>query len=1158
MKVGKGGGGLFGKLLAVITGSAVVSMAPVIVGLVSLVVITQVIGGYTTVFQKKDESVEVVEQCPCGDCSQGIELVGGSDGTDGGGGTTGTNTDNSIGGDYSGTHNSGSLSFTSGNIPGLSEEASNNAKQIYTILSTEFGYSHAAICGILGNGWQESASTFNPLIWGGGKFGKRDNQPAGSGNVFGIWQCGIKYVLHNSDPTAWDTVAASTGWDINTVDGQTRLLNNSLQHEGYTNEIFAALGSSYESFKQSTDVETATDQFMTAWERCVASTGGDPLTIKVPYKYCKTGKYQHAQKRRNYAKTMDEYFKGAVTSSGTTNQTGTNLSIPTQNNNSSSNKNTSLTNLLSTGNAYVGKVVKMKGLSGYRWGIYPIELFTLSCAYERGTSEANILKCSGDGGKAYTMMQLDYRYDLVPAMRQLYAQNTLLYAGFLTLQGYKPGHRDLIGNRKIIDGFNSAYRANKVQYAADVTQFFFNEYTVECIKNFEKAGVSLEGRHFSVLAAATSCAVNRPAAARKAIASMNNTMTDEQMIDIIYEKWKGYASAPRVQLGKTQGGEWNAAICLLKGEWIPSTQDSPAFVRSNGAGWDYKNSVEMAGGTPSGSSTMNVGNSVNTPGQGTGGVVTNVKLHYSKENVDIDGWTDGTPIDREYKITSCEPLVIKQHLLTNPIYSQFNSSKPIQGFVVHYWYGSGSSGDNLYSLFNNNNRKNRSSANFCMGSDGVIWQFVPLDKAGWASDTNENRLSIEVSNIAKGQYAEASYKSLVHFVAYMAVQYNLSTDFNWMDNKKGNKYRDLSDIYRHYDSPRQGQFRGKGCPLYWTPKDGSSENDNIATAGGNARWIAFKEDVTEFIIKYKDDPNFAPQGEIAGSETIAQYKKPESNANWKNGTWNNGVADGSINTDGKVYKGVGCGCDVPCPYCDCHDEDYKRALESDGTNNNTTNDSNNTQNNTNTSTVAGVTTGVAQPAGTVVQHPNLQYYKVENNVLTWTGDNWNSTVLLLLAQECMREECMRDDFSYSQKKWWNLPCGHKVRADCSGYVSHVLMHLGYLNTTLATSDMRNLDTRCGLQKVGWEDLQPGDIILYNGHTNIFAGWDEKYINYWCFDYGSTDNVVKHRGSYHKDKSLGSYVEPWRRDGQKYKFITGYRIPPVDVTINGKEYKVNGN
>ena len=1152
MKVGKGGGGLFGKLLAVVTGSAVVSIAPVIVG---LVVITQVIGGYTTVFQKKDESVEVVEQCPCGDCSQGIELVGGSDGTDGGGGTTGTNTDNSIGGDYSGTHNSGSLSFTSGNIPGLSEEASNNAKQIYTMFMKE-GFSSEATCGILGNMRIESAHTFNPRIYKGGKVFV-DLADTDSTSAWGLIQA------DNGARTAFKNIVANTGLNPNTVDGQVQVIVQYMHQDTTSKGIMKSngLANDWDDFKNLNDPELAADYYLISLERAVWNPSKYPShnKIKDHAKSAINGKeYQGITGRKKYAKEFYTYFSQNTTSSGNNTLANANLSIPTQNSNSSSNKNTSLTNLLSTGNAYVDKVAKMKGLSGYRWGIYPIELFTLSCAYERGTSEANILKCSGDGGKAYTMMQLDYRYDLVPAMRQLYAQNPLLYAGFLTLQGYKPGHRDLIGNRKIIDGFNSAYKANKVQYAADVTQFFFNEYTVECIKNFEKAGVSLEGRHFSVLAAATSCAVNRPAAARKAIASMNNTMTDEQMIDIIYEKWKGYASAPRVQLGKTQGGEWNAAICLLKGEWIPSTQDSPAFVRSNGAGWDYKNSVEMAGGTPSGSSTMNVGNSVNTPGQGTGGVVTNVKLHYSKENVDIDGWTDGTPIDREYKITSCEPLVIKQHLLTNPIYSQFNSSKPIQGFVVHYWYGSGSSGDNLYSLFNNNNRKNRSSANFCMGSDGVIWQFVPLDKAGWASDTNENRLSIEVSNIAKGQYAEASYKSLVHFVAYMAVQYNLTTDFNWMDNKKGNKYRDLSDIYRHYDSPKQGQFRGKGCPLYWTPKDGSSENDNIATAGGNARWIAFKEDVTEFIIKYKDDPNFAPQGEIAGSETIAQYKKPESNANWKNGTWSNGVADGSINTDGRVYKGVGCGCDVPCPYCDCHDEDYKRALESDGTNNNTTNDSNNTQNNTNTSTVAGVTTGVAQPAGTVVQHPNLQYYKVENNVLTWTGDNWNSTVLLLLAQECMREECMRDDFSYGQEKWWTLPCGHKVRADCSGYVSHVLMHLGYLNTTLATSDMRNLDTRCGLQKVGWEDLQPGDIILYNGHTNIFAGWDEKYINYWCFDYGSTDNVVKHRGSYHKDKSLGSYVEPWRRDGQKYKFITGYRIPPVNVTINGKEYKVNGN
>lgn len=1156
MKVGKGGGGIFGKLLAVVTGSAVISMAPVIVGLVSLVVITQVIGGYTTVFQKKDESVEVVEQCPCGDCSQGIELIGDNNGTDGGEGTTGTDTDNSIGGDYSGTHNSGSLSFASGNIPGLSEEASNNAKQIYTMFMKE-GFSSEATCGILGNMRIESAHTFNPRIYKGGKVFV-DLADTDSTSAWGLIQA------DNGARTAFKNIAANTGLNPNTVDGQVQVIVQYMHQDTTSKGIMKSngLANDWDDFKSLNDPELAADYYLISLERAVWNPSKYPShkKIKDHAKSAINGKeYQGITGRKKYAKEFYAYFsQNTTSSSGNNTVAGANLQIPTQNSNSNSNKNTSLTNLLSTGNAYVDKVAKMKGLSGYRWGIYPIEFFTLSCAYERGTSEANILKCSGDGGKAYTMMQLDYRYDLVPAMKQLYSQNSLLYAGFMTLQGYTPGHKDLIGNRKIIDGFNSAYKANKVQYAADVTQFFFNEYTVECIKNFEKAGISLEGRHFSVLAAATSCAVNKPAAARKAIASMSNSMTDEQMIDIIYQKWQGYVKAPRVQLGKTQGGEWNAAICLLKGEWIPSTQDSPAFVRSNGAGWDYRNSVEMAGGTPSGSSTMNVGNSVNTPGQGTGGVVTNVKLHYSKENVDIDGWTDGTPIDREYKITSCEPLVIKQHLLTNPIYSQFNSSKPIQGFVVHYWYGSGSSGDNLYSLFNNNNRKNRSSANFCMGSDGVIWQFVPLDKAGWASDTNENRLSIEVSNIAKGQYAEASYKSLVHFVAYMAVQYNLSTDFNWMDNKKGNKYRDLSDIYRHYDSPRQGQFRGKGCPLYWTPKDGSSENDNIATAGGNARWIAFKEDVTEFIIKYKDDPNFVPQGEIAGSETIAQYKKPDSNANWKNGTWSNGVADGSINTDGKVYKGVGCGCDVPCPYCDCHDEDYKRALESGDTSNKI--DSNNTSDN-NASNITGVTTGVAQPAGTVVQHPNAQTYKVENNVLTWTGNNWNSTVFMLLAQEVMREECMKPDWTYSDVKK-HYECGHTGRTDCSGYVSHVLQHLGYTNEIYNTEGLTKLDSMFGFQKVGYDEMQTGDIVVWRGgddhHTCIFVEWENsEHTRFLAFDYGGNVYAKLQRGSYHTNPNLGSFVEPISR-GNKGHFRGAFRVTPRDVTINGKEYKVNGN
>lgn len=528
-------------------------------------------------------------------------------------------------------------------------------------------------------------------------------------------------------------------------------------------------------------------------------------------------------------------------------------------------------------------------------------------------------------------------------------------------------------------------------------------------------------------------------------------------------------------------------------------------------------------------------------------VKTNVKLNYSAANVDVANWDGKVP--KEYVITSCDPITINQHIL--PDKNSNPHSGNINAFIVHYWgrqhqQDKEVSGDNLYSGWAPAGVK--TSATFSMGTAGDIWQYVPLNRAPNASNTNNGTLAIEVADrLAGGQYTEAEYKALVHLTAWICYTYNLDTDFGWKANPKtNNMYWDYSPLRRHYDTLKSGAFRGKACPAYWVPGDGGSETPQYETAGGNLRWIAFKEDVTNFLIEYKDHQNFAPTNvnELAGYQESLSLIDKSKTPNWANGSVIYGQSDGNGNISSNLadYRGKGCGCKIPCPDCTCHDaqaEEIKNISQIGGT---TSGEGSETGSGSSSGTISD-SDGVAIQGG---EHLGTGgegiYYKIENNILTFTGDSWASTTFLKNARTVI-QYYIASGHGYINGNSditglvgeRDVPVLGKCRMDCSGYVRQVLRQCGYSISNIRSSS--NLNSMLGFEKIAYKDMEPGDIVSYDGHVAIFCGWKpgkEGAKDYLAYNWGGSSDTT----------AYGAYTEPRDYPGSSNRFLSAYRpVPP---------------
>lgn len=88
--------------------------------------------------------------------------------------------------------------------------------------------------------------------------------------------------------------------------------------------------------------------------------------------------------------------------------------------------------------------------------------------------------------------------------------------------------------------------------------------------------------------------------------------------------------------------------------------------------------------------------------------------------------------------------------------------------------------------------------------------------------------------------------------------------------------------------------------------------------------------------------------------------------------------------------------------------------------------------------------------------------------------------------------------------WYTTTTYGRIRPDCSGYVSCVLWQLGYMDNYNAIDSRAYYRNDIGWTVAGYGntvELQPGDIIAYNGHVQIFAGWDSSGNRLW-YSWGS--------------------------------------------------------
>ena len=108
---------------------------------------------------------------------------------------------------------------------------------------------------------------------------------------------------------------------------------------------------------------------------------------------------------------------------------------------------------------------------------------------------------------------------------------------------------------------------------------------------------------------------------------------------------------------------------------------------------------------------------------------------------------------------------------------------------------------------------------------------------------------------------------------------------------------------------------------------------------------------------------------------------------------------------------------------------------------------------------------------------------------------------------------------YSQSAYaWDVNKGKKFRTDCSGFVS-----MGW--ALKSSRNTRTLDEVS--HRINWSSLKPGDMLLRNGHVQMFEKWANKsHTSFWIYEEGSTASDMNHYKVKVSRAKSGGY-KPWR-------------------------------
>lgn len=152
------------------------------------------------------------------------------------------------------------------------------------------------------------------------------------------------------------------------------------------------------------------------------------------------------------------------------------------------------------------------------------------------------------------------------------------------------------------------------------------------------------------------------------------------------------------------------------------------------------------------------------------------------------------------------PPEITEDLLEINDYSRPGTKlNKVKSVFVHYTANPGTSAAQNRSYFANlaKTRERSASAHFIIGYEGELIQCIPLEEQAYAVVTrNDDSISIECCYLDEdGKFTQETYDTLIHTLAWLCSEYNLSSD----------------DILRHYDCG------GKKCPLYYVEHEDAWE-----------------------------------------------------------------------------------------------------------------------------------------------------------------------------------------------------------------------------------------------------------------------------------------------------------------------------------------------
>lgn len=143
------------------------------------------------------------------------------------------------------------------------------------------------------------------------------------------------------------------------------------------------------------------------------------------------------------------------------------------------------------------------------------------------------------------------------------------------------------------------------------------------------------------------------------------------------------------------------------------------------------------------------------------------------------------------------PDIVEDFLEINDYSRPGTELKKVKSIFVHYTANPGTSARNNRSYFANlaETKEREASAHLIIGYEGEILQCIPLEEQAYGVKTrNDDSISIECCYLDEnGEFTQETYDTLIHTLAWLLQEYDLTTE----------------DILRHYDCG------GKKCPLYY-------------------------------------------------------------------------------------------------------------------------------------------------------------------------------------------------------------------------------------------------------------------------------------------------------------------------------------------------------